>query len=226
MNKRYFCVLACLMCLAGCGDDSDSEKTKVCEPLCGADETCVDGICKKTSDLKPCEPACGSDEKCVDGTCEKKPAPKACEPACGADETCVDGTCKKNESPDKSCEPACEDGQTCVEGRCAICIGDECFYVGGDTDECQSDEECEEGHYCDEGECKKREIACEPACGEKEKCVEGKCVSNTFLWSLCNNQADCANGSCVYFLTPSRELVMEVNGEKKVFKSDNAISVW
>lgn len=224
MNKRYFCVLACLMCIAGCGDDGDSGKSKVCDPLCGADETCVDGTCKKTPVIKDCDPACGSDETCVDGACKKTSDLRDCDPACGTDETCVDGTCRKNVPPESTCDPACEDGQTCVEGRCAICIGDECFFAGGD-EECKVDSDCEEGHYCEEGECKKREIVCEPACGEKEKCIEGKCVSDSLLWTLCNNQADCAGGTCLYYLTPSRELVMEVNGEEKVFDSENPISV-
>ena len=79
----------------------------------------------------PCDPPCGEDEHCDDGVCRPNggpnPTPPACEPECSDDEECVDGECRGGNDPcdcatNEWCdrggdEPLCRPG----DGSCSDC---------------------------------------------------------------------------------------------------------
>ncbi|MBO4351505.1 MAG: hypothetical protein J6A01_11250, partial [Proteobacteria bacterium] len=190
MKKRNLLILACILCMYGCSDDSS-----------------------ESQDPTP-----------QDSTCD-----------CQEDETCVDGVCQKQTTPhEDTCDPKCPEGQTCIDGRCGVCIGGQCFFPdeppgpgpgpGPEDENCEKDSDCDgDNQMCSNGECVS--AACDPECPEGQNCVRGRCKAETLLWDLCNNQADCLSGQCVYYLTPSKEMQMEVNGEIQTFNTNNPIPV-
>jgi hypothetical protein len=76
------------------GDCSGATTTGCTSSLdCGADETCVSGVCVPVTAGCTSSLDCSSDETCVEGVCV--PLTPGCTSSldCGPDETCVDGTC-------------------------------------------------------------------------------------------------------------------------------------
>ncbi|MBO4351799.1 MAG: hypothetical protein J6A01_12770, partial [Proteobacteria bacterium] len=191
---------------------------------CGPNQVCKDGTCYEQDPNDPCS-ACGPDQICKNGKCYDSDDPCL---QCTGNQVCVDKTCK-NPDDGAKCDPECTDGKQCIDGRCALCIGSECFFDGDDDpvdpqEDCQIDEDCSgEDQICENGEC--ISSVCDPECSDGQSCERGKCKSETLLWDLCNNQADCISGECIYYLTPSKELKLDVDGEIQTFTSDNPIPV-
>ena len=121
MKKHNLFILATLITIAGCNNDSQVNTEENCN--------------------------CNDDEQCVEGHCEKI-------------------------TQTEVCTPACPEGQVCKNGKCAICIGDDCYVVGGgspeDKSECSIDKDCGDNRYCDDEKC--YDNICNPACTEGEIC--------------------------------------------------------
>ncbi len=73
----------CLICMAmfSCTGEKNNGKQTVCNPECGNDETCVQGVCVPV----PCEPACPVTEHCVNRECVEN----ICTPPCQAGYGCL-----------------------------------------------------------------------------------------------------------------------------------------
>jgi len=113
-----------------------------CDPACGADEECRDGVC---IGLDPggafCEfdPECAEGELCIAGRCTWDPrVPRGCDEGgtCPGSLMCVEGECVCERDADCPVGTVCEDGS---------CVPED----GG----CVADEECPAGMLCDRGMC-------------------------------------------------------------------------
>lgn len=81
-------------CAAECGADSDADSdsdtgtgSEVCDPACGENEVCADGVCRCAPGLIDCGSVCAdasSDESNCGG----------CDETCNGGETCVSGQCR------------------------------------------------------------------------------------------------------------------------------------
>ncbi len=163
-----------------------------CEPACGQDEVCEEGIC--VPDEPVCEPACASNLVCVDGSCELPPE-KECDPACAPNQRCEDGVCVT-----PMCNPACEAPGMCVNGACEFPTcqneGDPCDSVA-----------LEQGDFYCLVEAASMRARCYKKCPQNESprgCSVGqRCLAAvesspnlTFcLDSICATNGDCTDGA-------------------------------
>ena len=227
MNKRYLLTLSLLALLAGCDDgaSSPSDPTDPCS-ACLPNQTCDNGICKDNPDPSdPCAKCDPQYEECINNKCEtKRPSDDPCS-ACTDEEVCIDKVCQPK--TEATCDPACDEGKTCVDGRCAICVGTNCFFESDDGNKfCDTDDECDDNQRCYEGECQDIDAAaCDPACTDGQICVNGTCQNDTLLWSLCRSGSDCGVGECIFNVTPSKVIHLEINGEIVEYTPDKPIPV-
>lgn len=124
---------------------------------CGANETCINGVCfpgclpvacegKICSDGEFCDPSSG---QCVEIL--------GCEAQCGSSRACH-LTC----TPRSTCEGVtCEEGEFCRAGEC---IPNPCFGVT-----------CSPGEVCQNGTCVAT-CECDPPCVPPNRCVANRCV--------------------------------------------------
>ncbi|MBO4351061.1 MAG: putative metal-binding motif-containing protein, partial [Proteobacteria bacterium] len=239
----FAAILAVLFAQAS--DDSSSTPNDPNDPcnLCGPEQVCVGGVCYEPTD--PCS-ACKPEQVCHNGTCYDSSDPCAkctaqqdcinqvCTPKSASDDpcakctdnqVCIDKVCKDNTSGEE-CDPPCTDGKTCIDGQCAICIGSSCFFETDEPTKCEVDGDCPKGERCNEGECKEiQDDDCDPACADGQICSHGNCVSNTLLWTLCRSGSDCGVGECIFNVTPSKTIHLEINGEIVEYTTDNPIPV-
>ncbi|MBO4350977.1 MAG: hypothetical protein J6A01_08540, partial [Proteobacteria bacterium] len=242
MDKRYLLTLCVLALIAGCDDGASApgdpcggcNPDQTCEngicvddpcKACNSHEICDEGVCKPNPD-DPCSKCDPDLEECINDKCEaKRPSDDPCT-YCTEEQVCIEKECKPK-GGDAECDPACGEGKTCVDGRCAICIGTNCFFESDDGNKfCDTDEECDENERCYEGECQSIDASlCDPACSDGQICVNGTCQSNTLLWSLCRSGSDCGVGECIFSITPSRTIRLDVNGEIVEYTTDQPIPV-
>ena len=240
-GKCAFVAILAILMAQGCDDGaSTSSSVDPCQ-ACGPDQVCNNGICYDPNDpclacgpeqiclqgvcYDPDDPCtkCTAQEECIDHTCKPRAEDDPCA-QCTGDQICVDKQCKDPE-PEVQCDPPCDEGKTCVDGRCAVCIGSNCFFVGEDV-ECVSDEDCPEHYICnDKNECEDTRGECDPACSDGQICENGTCVNTTLLWTLCRSGSDCGVGECIFSVTPSRTIHLEINGQSVEYTTDNPIPV-
>ncbi|MCA9548254.1 MAG: hypothetical protein KC613_27815, partial [Myxococcales bacterium] len=136
-----------------------------CEPACGADARCVDGICQPLECAERCPrtvaPVCGADRRTY---------PNRCVADCAEVQVVAEGAC-----PEACAGPQdCAAGQQCLDGRCVV---DTCgcdltpapvCAVGGET----------------------FRNGCLLACAGAEPAYEGVCVRRP-----CQTAQDCGDGS-------------------------------
>lgn len=104
---------------------------------------CVPGPCVQDQD-------CAADETCVQGKCRKKPgAPCVKDQDCPADETCVQGKCRKKPGAQCVTDQDCPAGQSCVKGKC------EKRKSQDQAQQCRKDSDCPAGQKCVNGKCQK-----------------------------------------------------------------------
>lgn len=104
---------------------------------------CVPGPCVQDQD-------CAADETCVQGKCRKKPgAPCVKDQDCPADETCVQGKCRKKPGAQCVTDQDCPAGQSCVRGKC------EKRKSQDPAQQCRMDSDCPAGQKCVNGKCQK-----------------------------------------------------------------------
>ncbi|HEY5678158.1 MAG TPA: hypothetical protein VIR81_15295 [Myxococcales bacterium] len=81
------------------------EHGAACNPACGANPQCDDGVCKQHTEnaaAKSCDPVCPSGNECDDGVCKAHsemepggaPGTATCTPACATGLECDNGICK------------------------------------------------------------------------------------------------------------------------------------
>lgn len=83
-DKRLW-LLACLLTIGGCSDDSSTSAKQNCG--CKSDEVCVKDHCEKIGDDCHCD---ASFQKCYDKVCYDQ---RLCANPCPEDEICIDGAC-------------------------------------------------------------------------------------------------------------------------------------
>ena len=180
-DKRLW-LLACLLIVAGCGDDSSKNKNQTTQDCdCKSDEVCVVDHCEKRQDGGECN----------------------CDPSF---EKCYDKVCYDQ----RLCANPCPDGEICMDGACMFCRNDgQCFATGSEkietTKKCQNKEDCDADYDCVAGECKKiEEKSCANGCGDNMVCYQDECRPKSLLWSLCRASSECGSGSsCIFELQPS-----------------------
>jgi MYXO-CTERM domain-containing protein len=121
-RRRGSALLSALIGLVGlgsvaCSDDgsANQNKTKTCEPACGADQRCADGVCVALPTMCMGDSDCGVGERCLGNQCAKTAceADATCEAICpdGYRGVCASGGCACEEL----CAAGCGDGQFCCE---------------------------------------------------------------------------------------------------------------
>jgi hypothetical protein len=121
-----------------CGENGECvDENLVCDPACGDDEVCEEGVCIPTNN---CDPACGDGEECRDGTCIA-----VCDPACEAGFTCEEGECVEDEPSNR-----CFSNEDCEEENTSCYLGND---LPQDTRSCVPGVECPRpDDVCDCGE--------------------------------------------------------------------------
>jgi hypothetical protein len=120
-RRKTRALLAALISLvglggAGCSDDgANQNKTKVCEPACGQNQKCEDGVCVDLPAMCMGDNDCSVGERCLGNRCAKTAceADDACAAVCpdGFRGTCASGAC----ACEKLCAAGCGEGQFCCE---------------------------------------------------------------------------------------------------------------
>ena len=165
-SESVACEPGCVNCVDGVckdetgkpDDDTTKDDEKTCDPDCGSDQTCLDGVCvpSQKEPERACA-SCASDETCVDSACVK--VEDACL-KCGEFTKCVGGICYNVDGKSKCLN--CDETQVCRDGVC--------YDATEFCATCAPDEKCVGGSSCE-----KVSDPCQ-ACSAEQACVDGACV--------------------------------------------------
>ena len=185
----------------------------------GVEPQCGDGVCSPGEDCATClqDCPCGANESCVNGVCQGGCVPNCDGMQCGADGcggecgacppnfncqegTCVEGPCEPNctgkACGDDGCQGSCGEctgGSECINGKCIGCQpncgGKQCGDngCGGSCGACPPGKECDMHGNCISG--------CDPVANCQGKaCGDDGCGG---VCGQCNPGEQCDHGACV-----------------------------
>jgi C2 domain len=176
-------------CEPGATTDACGAAGGVCA-VCGQDESCVDGACKKVGG---CTTGCAdSSNVCQPGTANEScgTAGKACA-ACSAGQTCTAGVCTA------ACNHiTCAQGCCTADGQCVQSVATSCGSGGAACATCKSGEDCVAGACVKKQDCS----SCDGCCINGTQCMPGSsaaaCGTSGATCTTCNSKESCVNGQC------------------------------
>lgn len=155
-------------------------RKKGCDPECGINEICEEGICKK-------KPGCNNNSECNEGLhCQDRKCTAKCNSStdCLSNQICEGGVCVQKTECIVGAD--CLPGYRCEEGTC--------------KNSCTSNEQCSGSQVCLNNVCTLRLCSDNYTCTENEACVEYNknkyCIGNITCENKCPEGLSCANGIC------------------------------